>query len=407
MTSTSIWGKRLEKRLTARLDTTSLDSLQTLARWVSFNRKHAKEFAALLHKTMVSSPSEARSWLYWQILDQILLQDKDDPSKFDRYEMLRVEIGEHVVVPCMCEISAELLLKVKPLLEVWDRVNVFGGPTLMNLIKRGATQVNNLPAKPTSEERTQLPQEVAPPPEEDDVDFPMEDVSDPTPQNPSTEDLEDPAVEFTANLKDERRASIVDFDFEKQGIPAGQVEAREFLDPCKAVATLQITRDLRSESCVHLRSLLTAIPKDIREDMDAYKKQWDESGEMPVVDDAKIEHYSRGLHSEILDLSVDEALDNVRSFREIVTKLKAARLKLFHLLIKSRCDFGSQQAAQAFLDLEELTQKLQKRKELILDAMDLEGVEPPDEKLEEPMKELDGFSWYNSDEPAGKRPKLQ
>lgn len=407
MASASIWAKRLEERLRARADTTSLDSLQTLARWVSFNRKHAKEFAALLRKTMVSSPSEPRSWLYWQILDQILLQDKDDPSKFDRYEMLRVEIGEQVVVPCMQEISSELLLKVKPLLEVWDRVNVFGGPTLMNQIKRSAAQVNISSAKPSSEIPTQRPTEVAPPVKEDDVDFPMEDVSDPSPQNPSTGDLEDPVTETTTHPKEERRASIVDFDFEKEGIPGGQVEAREFLEPCKAVATLQITRDLRSESNVHLRSLLTAIPKDIREDMDAYKKQWDESGEMPVVDDEKVDYYSRGIHSEILDLSVEEALENVRSFREIVTKLRAARLKLFHLLIKSRCDFGSKQAAQAFLDVEELTQKLQKRKELILDAMDLEGVEPPDEKPGEPTKELDGFSWYNPDEPAGKRPKLE
>ncbi|KAI2513917.1 hypothetical protein MHU86_301 [Fragilaria crotonensis] len=405
----SKWAKRLEERLVARADTTSLDSLQTLARWVSFNRKHSKEFAALLRKTMASSPSVARSWLYWQILDQILLQDKDDPAKFDRYETLRVEIGEQVVVPCMLEISAELLLKVKPLLEVWDTVNVFGGPTLMNQIKRGAaSHISSSQAKASPEVPIKQPPKLAQPPEDDDADFPMDDVSEPSPQVMSAmDDLEDPVVDLTTQLKEERRVSIVDFDFEKQGIPAGPVEAREFLDPCKAVATLQITRDLRSESSVHLRSLLTAIPKDIRKDMEAYKKQRDESGEMPELDEAKVEYYSRGLHSEILDLSVEEALDNVRSFREIVTKLKAAREKLFHLLIKSRCEFGSRQAAQAFLDIEELTEKLRKRKELILDAMDLEGVEPPDEKPEEPMKELEGFSWYNPDEPSVKRQKVQ
>jgi hypothetical protein len=355
---------------------------------------------------MASSPSVARSLLYWQILDQILLQDKDDPAKFDRYEMLRVEIGEQVVVPCMLEISAELLLKVKPLLEVWDTVNVFGGPTLMNQIKRGASQVNSSQAKASPDVPIKASTKLAPPPSDDDVDFPMDDFSEPSPQKSSMDDLEDPVVDLTTQLKLERRVSIVDFDFEKQGIPAGPVEAREFLEPCKAVATLQITRDLRSESSVHLRSLLSAIPKDIRQDMDAYKKQWDESGEMPEVDEAKVEYYSRGLHSEILDLSVEEALDNVRSLREIVTKLKAARQKLFHLLIKSRCEFGSWQAAQAFLDIEQLTEKLRKRKELILDAMDLEGVEPPDEKPEEPMKELEGFSWYNPDEPSVKRQKV-
>ena len=349
----------------------------------------------------------ARSWLYWQILDQILLQDKQDSTKFDRSEELRMEIGEVVIVPCMRETSGELMLQVKPRLEEWDNLNVFGGPTLMNQIKRAASSSSSLTKKQPAAAETTAPVPSSPVKEED-TDFPMEDVSEESPVNLPMEESHNPAVETSVPLKEERRQSIVTFDFEKESIPAGKVEARQFLEPCKAVATLQITRDLRSESTVHLRSLLTAIPKDIREDMENYKKQFDETGEMPELDETIVEQkYSVGISSEILDTNVEEALDNVRSFREIVQKLKVARTKLFHLLVKSRCEFGSQQAAQAFLDLDELSEKLKKRKELLLDAMDLDGLEPPKEDPEEPTKELEGFSWYSPEEPDSKRQKLQ
>jgi hypothetical protein len=72
---------------------------------------------------------------------------------------------------------------------------------------------------------------------------------------------------------------------------------------------------------------------------------------VPTLDEAKVEQYSVNLRSDILDLSVEEALDNIRSFREIVMKLKVARKKLFNLLVKSRCEFGSRQAAEAFFEL--------------------------------------------------------
>ena len=343
--------------------------------------------------------------------------DKDDPKKFDRAQDLRVQIGEQVVVRCMKDLSAELLLKIKPLLEVWDTVNVFGVSDLIDQILPAVSQGNDSPAEPAPEPPTEpeLDPIVAPRNNNDndndnhEDNFPIEDIVDTPVEDHAVEDIvEHPVVEITTQLRDGRRtSSIVDFDFEKQGIPAGKVEAREFLEPCKAVATLQITRDLRSESCVHLRSLLTSIPKEIRIDMEMYKKEWDETGEMPQVDESKIEFYSRALDSNIIDLSVEEALDNIRSFREIVKKLKVARKRLFDLLIKSRCEFGSEQAAKAFLDINELTQKLKKRRELILDAMDLEGMEPPQEKSEEPKKELEGFSWYDPLESSTKRQKVQ
>lgn len=309
-----------------------------------------------------------------------------------------MELGEHVIVPLMKEISGDLMLKVKPFLEVWDSVNVFGGPTLINQIKRAASSPSKSEkAPPPAPAKPEEPIDVA-----DDNDVEMEDAPPPAPPL-----ADPPPFETSVPLREERRHSIINFDFEKEGVPAGKVEAREFLEPCKAVATLQITRDLRSDSTVHLRSYLTSIPKEIREDMEAYKKQLDETGEMPELDEKKVGQYSTALSSDLLDLNIEEALDNVRSFREIVKKLKTARAKLFHLLIKSRCDFGSHQAAEAFLGLDSLTEKLESRRGPLLDAMDLEGLEPPKEEAEEVTKEFESFTWYNPEEPTAKRQKVE
>jgi hypothetical protein len=78
-------------------------------------------------------------------------------------------------------------------------------------------------------------------------------------------------------MTERRPSAIVDFDFERrafrwQGLSEGV--RRTLQGGCD----LTITRDLRSESCVHLRSLLTAIPKSIRDDM-ADRKQMDDTGE--------------------------------------------------------------------------------------------------------------------------------
>eukprot|EP00545_Synedropsis_sp_CCMP1620_P007349 CAMPEP_0119004018 /NCGR_PEP_ID=MMETSP1176-20130426/898_1 /TAXON_ID=265551 /ORGANISM="Synedropsis recta cf, Strain CCMP1620" /LENGTH=417 /DNA_ID=CAMNT_0006955675 /DNA_START=65 /DNA_END=1318 /DNA_ORIENTATION=- len=412
----NVWSKRLQKRLSALTDAASKDSLQTLARWISFNRKHAKEFSQTIAQTMASSSSPTRSWMFWQLVDHILLQDKDDSPKFDRYEELRIELGEVVVVPSMRDGSDELLLKIKPMMEVWDNINVFGGPTLINQIKRAASSPHKKKAPVAvaapSQAKETTPQKDDAPPE--DTDFPMEDFSEVSEkQELPIKDDATKLMETTLPLKrisstaDERRNSVlVEFDFDKEGISAGKVEAREFLEPCKAVATLQITRDLRSESTVHLGSWLSAIPKDIREDLAKYKKEQDETGQEPELDDAKIEEYSIGLSSEVLDLNIEESLESARSYREIVLKLRAARQKLFHLLVKSRCEFGSEEAAKAFFTLDGVSEKLQKRKLLLLDAMDLEGLEPPKQATEEPTKELDGISWYNPDEPEAKRQKV-
>jgi len=378
----SIWCTRLEKRLAALADAASKESIQTLSRWITFNRKHALYFNEVLKANMLSkNTTTARLWLYWQLIDQILVQDKDNATKFDRYGELRILVGDQIVISAAKRLSEKSLLdKVKPLFEQWDTVNVFGGPTLMNQIKRAAESILFPPKRMESEsgnkqkkgslmEKTSdkvFPELGETPRHET---SPMSNSSITTKVN--TRRFQDASIDVVMNplvsSNDQRHHTVnsivsIDFDFEKAGIPHDIVEAREFLEPCKAVATLQITRDLRSESTVQLKSWFQSIPKDIREEM---RSRYEEEtrvgdGKLSEIDEKKVEHYSLGLSREILDLNIEESLENVRSFRDIVKKLKTARKKLINLLIKSRCKFGSDEAAQAFLRSYKIARKAAK-----------------------------------------------
>jgi hypothetical protein len=175
------------------------------------------------------------------------------------------------------------------------------------------------------------------------------------------------------------------------------VEAREFLEPCKAIATLQIARDLRNDGFAQLSSILSAIPENIREHCRQAKLYESETGEKLEVDVETTREFSKQLSDKFLDLDMDEQLQSIRTFRELVEKQHIERQKLIHLLIKSRCQFGAKEAAEAFFRLDETAQKLQKRKELISDAMALEGLdseEVPATKEEAEDKELEPLTWY-------------
>ena len=137
--SSSSWGSKLEKKLSALADAASKESIQALAKWIGFNRKHAPVIATVLldaFKTMDDNPN--RQWLYWQVIHEVLLLEVETP-KWDRLLELRVNLGEGCVVP-----ATEALLQAKTLrtdklpalLQEWDTHNVFGGPTIVSQVRR-------------------------------------------------------------------------------------------------------------------------------------------------------------------------------------------------------------------------------------------------------------------------------
>lgn len=159
------------------------------------------------------------------------------------------------------------------------------------------------------------------------------------------------------------------------------------MDPCKAIATLQIARDLRNDSAVQLHSLLSNLPADILEVSDKND-----------LDEATIRDFSIRIPTQLLDMDLEEQLQTVTTFRDIVRQQQTARKKLIFLLLKSRCQFGSNEAAKEFFELKETSQKLKRRRQLLSDALELEGLETEvteDQDLESSLQDLPKLSWYN------------
>lgn len=140
------WVRRLERRLTKLADTASKESIQALAKWIGFRRKYVKEFSLSLTNAINNPTSleashsnrEARQWLYLQILHESILLDSGT-SRWDRLAEMRESLGEN----CMMEVAkrgcleaATIKTNVEGLIKQWDGLNVFGGPTLIAMIKK-------------------------------------------------------------------------------------------------------------------------------------------------------------------------------------------------------------------------------------------------------------------------------
>ena len=109
-------------------------------------------------------------------------------------------------------------------------------------------------------------------------------------------------------------------------------------------------------------------------------------------------------------MDLDEQLQNAQTFMEIVQNQRDARQRLIYLLIWSRCRFGANEAAEAFMKLDDqdkgISQQLRDRKRTLLDAMELEGLDfeeikkADDNKKKDKTKrkeqELPPLTWYNS-----------
>jgi len=206
------------------------------------------------------------------------------------------------------------------------------------------------------------------------------------------------------------------------------VDAKDFLDPCKAIATLQIARDLRNDSAVQLSSLLENLPADIKEMCEQAEKETTQEGgdgkpyEVPAD---KARDLSLRTSEKLLDLDLEEQLGNIHTFAEIVQKQREARLQLIYLLIRSRCKFGSMEAGESFYNLDKTAAELKERKETLLDAMALEGLDFEETKEDEAEKakkekaqELAPLAWYleeqakkekdeGAEEPDAKRAKVE
>ena len=161
----SSWATKFEKKLKALTEGgASKESIQTLATWMVFNRKHVSAFSQVLLSlpdltstavaVSVGVPNTiattSKQTLYWQLIHQVLLSNKEDQDKWERALDMRITMGESVILvalPNLCSnnnnndddetsTTATIMDLVEGMIKEWDQYNVFGGPTLTGQIKR-------------------------------------------------------------------------------------------------------------------------------------------------------------------------------------------------------------------------------------------------------------------------------
>lgn len=127
------------------------------------------------------------------------------------------------------------------------------------------------------------------------------------------------------------------------------------------------------------------------------------------------------LPDDFLDLDLKYARQSLQTYKEAIRQQKKARLQCLHLLLQSRCSFGSMEAARILFGRERKTgdaddnhenqeetfcpninvilEKLKKRKEALSDAMALEGLDVEEDaeeekRLEKEEKEMVPLTWF-------------
>jgi len=135
------------------------------------------------------------------------------------------------------------------------------------------------------------------------------------------------------------------------------------------------------------------------------------SGKLDELDIATTNEFSIRIPSSLIDMDIDEESSSLNMFQDIVQRQQKAREKLIYLLLKSRCKFGSMEAARAFYEVDTLTQKVEKRKELLSDALELEGLDTSEiatgnsNSKKHDHEDLPPLTWYEPDE-SNKKPKV-
>jgi hypothetical protein len=151
----SSWAKKLDTKLDGLADGASKESIQTLANWIAFNRKHATTIATVLTQRLQDNRTNPkRQWLYWQVLHEVLITDHGTAGKWEKLLVLRETVGE-ALIPTMEVLASNLPPpdSMDPYIKEWAELSVFGGPSMLAQIRRLYQSRNQ--AVSTTEEQLQ------------------------------------------------------------------------------------------------------------------------------------------------------------------------------------------------------------------------------------------------------------
>lgn len=386
------WANQFETKLSSLGPLSSKETIQTLAHWVSFNRKRIEDFIPVFQSALCKQPE-----LSLNLIHEILLLDLNT-NRWDRLEEVRLALGERVLLQCVPSvISPEKLT-------AWDESNCFGNPMIMNQLRKKLKEKEEevpLDCDTGMEIMNTVDEETPTFPNADLVAAPL--LENVTPISKATlQNLPSPEIVKQGSSKETKRETV--YDFESYGIPVAAVDVSQFQEPCRKIVTLQIARDLRNDSAVQLSSELSAMPEDIRSACAT-------AAEDPQfrIDAETAKDFSSRISNTLLDTNLEEQLQNIKIFRGVVESQRQARSELIRLLVQSRCKFGAGEAAKAFFEADRAKADLLHRKQILLDAMELEGLDVvADGQSEQLSDELAPLEWYNAAEvePPFKKAKV-
>ncbi len=157
----SLYARKLLDKLRTLHSNTSVESRQTLANWMVFNRKKAEGMAegmllAVNSTTSTTSvadgqPQEepsARLMLLLRILHQVFIEGKDDSDAFQKSAQLRSILADVALIPLLQALATTTAaaaaseqrenyhVQVKEMIDQWKEYSVFDGPTVWEGYKK-------------------------------------------------------------------------------------------------------------------------------------------------------------------------------------------------------------------------------------------------------------------------------
>jgi hypothetical protein len=162
-----------EKHLAQLTEGASRESIQTLSKYMAFNRKKhgATLCEALSNAIRIKATTPGRKMLYLNVAHEVLISESplqagyQNDKKWDRLADLRSQLGENVVVDGIASVrdcagtSEADLAKIRNWIEQWEEIEAFGGPTIVLGARRAlsAEKAKKAEPKPAEEEKAEAP----------------------------------------------------------------------------------------------------------------------------------------------------------------------------------------------------------------------------------------------------------
>ena len=474
--------KLVQKLSTLQPRTTSLESREAIASWIIFNRKKCDGIGDGMVSYISTASGDGgynddaavRLMLLLRILHRVLLSnrpgaDDGDGDAWTKSLAMRTRLGEIVISPLWTALATSFVGldddattamrdEIRTIIDEWKEYDVFCGPTVWEEYKKGWARalkdVATANTTTTSADKTdgvdvdevktttgvnamsekEVVATTMTTESNDEIDCVDETINEERGEQPNAtttnEATSSPGKASTNPIPHLERQATVDLDIDFGDVRATKVEPSQFLEACRVIASIQITRDLGSDAAMNLSSALSGIPQEVEEACNAILLTQQQRKTGDAEDKVPVEMLSK-ISDEVLDVDIKYARQSLQNYREAIRQQRMARMHCLNLLLQSRCSFGSIEAARAFyggddaagdVNMIAILEKLKKRKEILVDAMALEGLDVEEDeeetKLAKEEEELTPLSWFPGpdlvqvvddkivgDEPAGKRVK--